>query len=121
LTRNVAHHDIIVQLNNYLAQRFKEEQALINGLPSPQEVADELGLSQRYLSDMLKSLTGQTTQQHLHLWLIDKAKELFSAESLSTAEVAYKLGFEHPQSFNKLFKQKTGSSPAAFRQALYQN
>jgi AraC-like DNA-binding protein len=89
---------------------------LVNGLPSPQDLADDLQVSQRYLSDMLKSLTGKTTQQHIHLWLIDKAKVLLRQNVLGTAEIAYHLGFEHPQSFNKLFKQKTSLSPAEFRQ-----
>ncbi|WAC14851.1 helix-turn-helix domain-containing protein [Dyadobacter pollutisoli] len=118
LTRNVVHHDVIDQVNAYLTDRFKKEQALISGLPTTQEIADQLELSQRYLSDMLKSLTGQTTQQHIHLWIIEKSKEMLGSNALTTAEVAYNLGFEHPQSFNKLFKQKTGLSPAAFRLGL---
>jgi AraC-like DNA-binding protein len=64
---------------------------------------------------MLKTLTGKTTQEHIHLMLIEKAKRLLKQNSLTTAEIAYQLGFEHPQSFNKLFKQKTNLSPASFR------
>lgn len=121
LTRNVIHHDLIDQMNAYLTDWFAEEQALISGLPTTQEIADHLKVSQRYLSDMLKSLTGQTTRQHIHLRLLEKAKEMLSSNTLTTAEVAYQLGFEHPQSFNKFFKQKTGLSPATFRQSLFSN
>jgi AraC-like DNA-binding protein len=116
LTRNSMHHDLIDRMNIYLADRFRKGSNVVSGLPSPQEVADHLKVSQRYLSDMLKSLTGKTTQQHIHLWLIEKAKVLLSQNVLGTAEIAYQLGFEHPQSFNKLFKQKTSLSPAEFRQ-----
>jgi AraC-like DNA-binding protein len=67
---------------------------------------------------MLRSLTGQNAQQHIHSRLIEKAKEILSTTNLSVAEVAYKLGFEHPQSFNKLFKKKTNLSPLEFRQSF---
>ncbi|MCE7067213.1 AraC family transcriptional regulator [Dyadobacter sp. CY326] len=121
LTRNVVHHDLIDQLNAFLNERFEKKEALVKGLPTTQEIAEELKVSQRYLSDMLKSLTGQTTQQHIHLKIVEKAKEMMGSDSLTTADVAYSLGFEHPQSFNKLFKQKTGMSPAAFRKLLNPN
>lgn len=121
LTRNVLHHDLIDQLNLYLNDRIAKPQADLSGLPTTQEVAAHLKVSQRYLSDMLKSLTGKTTQQHIHLRLVEKAKEFLTISLLTTAEVAYQLGFEHPQSFNKLFKQKTGLSPATFRQRLLPN
>ncbi|MEO6285449.1 MAG: helix-turn-helix domain-containing protein [Dyadobacter sp.] len=121
LTRNEVHHDLIDQMNAFLIERFEKKDALVSGLPTHQEIAERLKVSPRYLSDMLKSLTGKTTQQHIHLKMIEKAKEMFGSDSLTTADVAYALGFEHPQSFNKLFKQKTGLSPAAFRKLLNPN
>ncbi len=75
-------------------------------------------LTKHYLSDLLRSVTGKNTQQHIHDKLIEEAKEQLTATSLSVAEIAYKLGFEHPQSFNKLFKKKTNVSPLAFRQSF---
>ena len=67
---------------------------------------------------MLRSLTGQNAQQHIHHKLIEKAKEKLSTTSLTVSEVAYELGFEHPQSFSKLFKTKTNQSPLEFRQSF---
>ncbi len=67
---------------------------------------------------MLRSLTGQNAQQHIHNKLIEKAKEKLSTTSLSVSEVAYEFGFEHPQSFSKLFKTKTNLSPLEFRQSF---
>jgi AraC-like DNA-binding protein len=66
---------------------------------------------------LLKTLTGQTTQQHIHEKLIGKAKEKLSTTDLSVSEIAYELGFEHLQSFSKLFKAKTNLSPLEFRQS----
>lgn len=121
LTRNVTHHDLIDQMNAFLNERLYNDYALVSGLPTAQEIAEQLKVSPRYLSDMLKSLTGQTTQQHIHLKMVEKAKEMLGSDRLTTADVAYALGFEHPQSFNKLFKQKTGMSPAAFRKLMNPN
>jgi AraC-like DNA-binding protein len=83
-----------------------------------QYLADRLNVSPHYLSDTLRSLTGQNAQQHIHTKLIEKAKEILSISNLTVAEVAYRLGFEHPQSFNKLFKRKTSLSPLEFRQSF---
>lgn len=115
LTRKNMHHDLISRMNAWLNGRFEGADTIINGLPSPQNIATHLNVSQRYLSDMLKTLTGKTTQQHIHLVLIEKAKVLLNQTALTTAEIAYQLGFEHPQSFNKLFKQRTKVSPVQFR------
>ncbi|MFD0765558.1 helix-turn-helix transcriptional regulator [Mucilaginibacter lutimaris] len=115
LTRKTAHHDIISKMDNYLAERFKSMAA---GIPTVVEVADHLRVSPRYLTDMLKSLTGQSTQQHIHDFLIEKAKEALSTTQLTTGQIAYQLGFEHPQSFNKLFKRYTNLSPNQFRRSF---
>ena len=83
-----------------------------------QYVAEALNLSPNYLSGMLKAWTGQSTQQHIHEKLIAKAKEKLSTTDLTVSEIAYELGFEHPQSFSKLFKTKTNLSPLEFRQSF---
>jgi len=108
--------------------RWSEERAFLTlrnspgrlktGLPSVQFISRSLNLSQRYLSDMLRSFSGQNTQQYIQQVIIEKAKEKLSATNLSVSEIAYQLGFEHPQSFNKLFKAKTNLSPLAFRQSF---
>lgn len=84
-------------------------------LPTVQFLANELNVSSAYLSDMLRSLTGQNTQQHIHNALIEKAKRLLLVTSLSVNETAYQLGFEYPHYFSRLFKKKTGLTPAEFR------
>lgn len=114
-TRKVASHEILTKLEDMLANYFKSGALAQKGLPSVTYIAENLNISPGYLSSLLKSLTGQNTQQHLHNKLIELAKEKLSTTNLSVSEIAYQLGFEHLQSFSKLFKNKTDLSPAAFR------
>lgn len=115
LTRKDVYHDLISLMEKYLTIRFTDQS---NGIPTVQEVADHLNISSRYLSDMLKMLTGQSTQQHIHDRLIERAKVMLSTTSVNIAQIAYQLGFEHPQSFNKLFKRSTDTSPNTFRRSF---
>lgn len=115
LTRKVSNHQILNRLEELIEDYFNNEDVADKGLPSVHDIADDLNLTPDYLSSMLKSLTGQTTQQHIHNKLIEKAKEKLSTTNLSVSEIAYELGFEHPQSFNKLFKSKTWQTPLEFR------
>jgi AraC family transcriptional activator of pobA len=115
ITRKAAHHDVLTKLEEMLNDYFDRDEALFEGIPAVQEIASKLNVSQRYLSDMLGSLTGQTTQQYIQAKMIEKAKELLSTSNLTIAQIAYQLGFEYPQSFNKLFKKKTNVSPLDFR------
>jgi AraC-like DNA-binding protein len=118
ITRKVSSHKILDRLEQYLDNYFRQGQVHEKGLPTVQSIADALNTSSSYLSALLKSLTGQNTQQHIHNKLIEIAKEKLSTTDLSVSEIAYELGFEHPQSFNKLFKAKTSLSPLAFRQSF---
>lgn len=111
ITRKAENYDILTKLESLLDDYFKNESTVIKGLPTVQYLADELHLSPRYLSDLLRSLTGQNTQQHIHNKVIEKAKEYLTTENLTVSEVAYYLGFEHPQSFNRIFKKKTRLTP----------
>ncbi|ACU63119.1 helix-turn-helix domain-containing protein [Chitinophaga pinensis] len=115
LTRKAIHHDLITQMNTYLESRFADQSG---GIPTVPEVAGHLQVSPRYLTDMLRSLTGQSAQQHIHDRLIERAKMILSTTRLTIAEVAYQLGFEHPQSFNKLFKRHTNLAPNVFRKSF---
>lgn len=115
ITREKANHQILEKLEKLLNAYFDSDDLVSRKLPTVQYVADALNISPKYLSGMLKTLTGQGTQQHIHEKLIEKAKEKLSTTSLSISEIAYELGFEHSQSFSKLFKTKTDVSPLEFR------
>lgn len=118
ITRKVVNHDLLTRMEQLLSDYFEQEKALQNGLPTVEYLAEQLNLSPRYLSDMLRSLTGQNAQQHIHDKLIEKAKEYLTTTNLSVAEIAYQLGFEYSQSLNRLFKKKTNLTPIAFRQSF---
>jgi AraC-like DNA-binding protein len=118
ITRKIANHKILDRLEAILSTYLNSDTLIQNGLPTVAYVASALNVSPNYLSSLLKVLTGQSTQLHIHDKLIEKAKEKLSTTNLSVSEIAYELGFEHPQSFSKLFKTKTNVSPLEFRQAF---
>lgn len=119
ITRKAVNNDLLQKLEEILDDYFTNETSLKQGIPTVQYLSDQLHLSPSYLSDMLRSLTGQNAQQLIHHKLVEKAKELLSTSSLSVAEIAYQLGFEHPQSFSRLFKTKTRFSPLEFKQSFH--
>jgi len=118
ITRKITNHNILDRLEDTLTAYFNTGNLMKNGLPTVQYVAEALNVSPGYLSGLLKTLTGQSTQQHIHEKLMEKAKEKLSTTGLTVSEIAYQLGFEHPQSFSKLFKTKTNLSPLEFRQSF---
>jgi AraC-like DNA-binding protein len=118
ITRKIANHRILNQLDSLLTDYFNNQNLSDRGIPTVQFIANSLHISANYLSRLLQLLTGQSTKQFIHDRLIDLAKEKLSTTDLSVNEIAYSLGFEHPQSFSKLFKSKTNQSPIAFRQSF---
>ena len=112
ITRKMATNDLLSSFENLLEHYFSNNPDL--ALPTVEKLANQLNVSASYLSDMLRNLTGQNTQQHIHGKLI-KAKEILTTSELSVSEIAYQLGFEYPQSFSKLFKSKTNLTPLEFR------
>ncbi len=117
MTRKAVNNDLVSKMEKILDDYFEEEKSL-QGLPTVEYLASELNLTARYLSDMLRQHTGQNAQHHIHDKLIARAKDYLSNEQFSVSETAYQLGFEHPQSFSKLFKKKTELTPNEFRQSF---
>ncbi|SHK07649.1 helix-turn-helix domain-containing protein [Chryseobacterium polytrichastri] len=118
ITRKSFNNDLLSKMENVLDGYFNRQETLTKGLPTVEFLASELNLSPHYLSDMLRNLTGQNAQQHIHEKLIEKAKEYLTTTNFSVAEVAYQLGFEHSQSFNKLFKKKMNTTPLSYKQSF---
>lgn len=115
ITRQNSNHQVLINFEQVVNRYFENEQT---GLLTVQHIAKQMNLTPNYLSDLLRVHTGQSTQQHIHEKLIEKAKEKLSTTSLSVSEIAYTLGFEHSQSFSTLFKKKTTMSPLEFRQSF---
>jgi AraC family transcriptional regulator, transcriptional activator of pobA len=118
ITRKISNHRVLNRLEDFFTDYFASDPMAKKGLPTVQSISGALMLSPNYLSGLLRTLTGQSTQQHIHDKLIEKAKEKLSTTDLSVSEIAYELGFEHPQSFSKLFKTKTSLSPLEFRHSF---
>jgi AraC family transcriptional regulator, transcriptional activator of pobA len=116
ITRKMATNDLLTNFENILDKYFTDNSDL--ALPTVEKLATELTVSSSYLSDMLRSLTGQNTQQHIHNKLIEKSKEILTTTNLTVSEIAYQLGFEYPQSFSKLFKNKTDLTPLEYRNSF---
>lgn len=115
ITRKISNSKVLGKLEEVLEDYFSNESLMADGLPTVTYIADKLNISPKYLGSLLKQHTGQTTQQIIHEKLIEKAKEQLSTTELSVSEIAFLLGFEHSQSFSKLFKAKTSQSPTEFR------
>ncbi|MEQ9262588.1 MAG: helix-turn-helix transcriptional regulator [Owenweeksia sp.] len=121
INRKKLSNDLLEQFNEQLETYFDSGQMQENGIPSIEQIADKLAVSQRYLSDTLKKETGKTSTEHLQLYLIDEAKNILLNPNKTISEVAYELGFEYPPYFSRLFKKKEGISPSAFREKYNMN
>ena len=114
-TRSNLNADVVSKFERLLKEYYLKGEAVDSGLPNVQYFADQLNFTSGYLSDLLKKETGKTTQEHIHLFVIDKAKSILLNSSNSISEVGYSLGFEYPQHFSNLFKSKTGFTPTEYR------
>jgi AraC family transcriptional regulator, transcriptional activator of pobA len=115
ITRKSVNNNLLQKMEEILDGYFNNSTLLMQGIPTVHFLSENLNVSPHYLSDMLRSLTGNNAQQHIHEKLIEKAKEKLSTSNLSVSEIAYELGFEHPQSFSRLFKTKTKLTPLEFK------
>ncbi|MDJ1472728.1 helix-turn-helix domain-containing protein [Xanthocytophaga flava] len=115
ITRKNSNNIVVVQIEKILSEYFNGNSISEKGLPTVKYLADQVNLSPGYLSDLLKKETGKNTQDHIHFYLIEEAKNSLLSTNKSVGEIAYALGFDYPQYFNKLFKQKTGKTPIEFR------
>ncbi len=114
-TRSNLNADVVSKFERLLKEYYQSEKAINNGLPNVSYFASKLNFSSKYLSDLLKKETGKTSQEHIHLFVIEKAKSILLNSGNSISEIGYSLGFEYPQHFSNLFKAKTGFSPSEFR------
>lgn len=116
ITRTNYNKDIVSSLERILKEYMSDENLKEKGLPTVKFCSEQLNLSANYLSDLLKKETGKNTQEHIHYFLIEKAKLALLNTNLSVSEISFNLGFIYPQYFSKIFKKKTGYTPNEFRQ-----
>ncbi len=115
ITRKSANLDLVNKVESELRNYIENEDKRIAGMPSVKDLAEKVNLSPSYLSDLLRRETGLNAQDHIHYFLIEQAKSFLVQTNQSVSEIAYSLGFEYPQYFSRLFKQKTGKTPLEFR------
>lgn len=118
ITRKSVNNDILQKVETVLDHYLNDQDTLQQGLPTVQFLSDQLNISPGYLSDVLRSVTGKSTQHYIREKLTEKAKERLTSTGLTVGEIAYELGFEHPQSFSKMFRAQTGLSPVEFRKNI---
>ncbi len=107
--------EVFSRFEKILCAYFESGKFEKEGSPRVEIIADELSMSPRYLSDSLKAETGKSAKDHIHLYLLDEAKNILMERNIRVAEVAYKLGFEYPHYFSRLFKKKVGMTPTEYR------
>ncbi|RZJ69618.1 AraC family transcriptional regulator [Flavobacterium sp.] len=117
LTRKSHGIDVLSSFEHLLKDYLNSDTPKNSGFPSVNHFAEKLNLSANYLSDLLRNLTGRNARQHIQDAVVEKAKELLSTTNLSVSEIAYRIGFEHSQSFSKLFKLKMEMTPLEYRSA----
>ncbi|WP_298883874.1 response regulator transcription factor [uncultured Polaribacter sp.] len=121
INRKEVSNDLLEKFNKVLINYFESKELQEKGIPNIGQIANKLLVSQRYLRDTLKKETGKTTMEHIHLNLIDIAKNILLKPNKSVSEVAYELGFEYPAYFSRLFKKKEGISPTKYRELYKMN
>ncbi len=114
-TRSNLSKDAVSNFEKLLRDYYHSDQPLFSGVPTVQYCGEQLNMSPNYLSDLLKKETGRNAQEHIHGFLINKAKNKLLASQEPISQIAYDLGFEYPQHFSKIFRSKTGMSPTQYR------
>lgn len=115
ITRKSENLDVVSKVEKILKAYFESEEKRNEGMPTVKDLASKVNLSSGYLSDLLKKETGLHAQDHIHYFMIEQAKNILLQTNQSVSEIAYSLGFEYPQYFSRLFKQKTGKTPLEYR------
>jgi AraC-like DNA-binding protein len=115
ITRKSVNLAVVSKVEYILKDYYSGEEKLDIGIPSVKHLSARLNLSPGYLSDLLKKETGLNAQDYIHYFVIEQAKNTLIQTDLSVSEIAYSLGFEYPQYFSRLFKQKTGKTPLEYR------
>jgi len=121
ITRTNHNKDVIIRFEEFIIEYFNSDKLKEKGIPTVKYCAEAMNLSPNYFSDLLKSETGKNTQEHIHYYLLEKAKNILMGSGKSINEVAYELGFEYPQNFSKFFRKKVGGSPSAYRNKIFKN
>ena len=115
ITRSEVNHDVIVKFEKLLDEYFKDENLRRSGLPQVRYFADKVCLSPNYFGDLVKRETGMTAQEYIQNKIIDLAKEMIIGSGKTVSQIAYELGYQYSQHFNRVFKKNVGYTPSEYR------
>lgn len=115
LMRKETDTSVYDRFSNLLEARLEAVISQSETIPEVEDMARDMNMTSRYLSDALKAETGKTTKDWIHYALIEKSKDRLLSSKDSVATIAYSLGFEYPQYFSRLFKNKVGMTPSEYR------
>lgn len=115
ITRSDVNRDILARFEKLLDNYFQSEMVHTSGLPTVKYCADQLHLSPNYFGDLIKKETGKSAQDNIQLKIMNIAKQRIFDKSKTLSEIAYELGFKHPQHFSRMFKNETGQTPNEYR------
>ncbi len=116
ITRELENNSVIATFEQALNDYFLHNDNLfMNGLPSVKIFAEKCCLSANYFGDLVKKETGRTPMEFIQQKVIDIAKNELHATDLTVTEVAFRLGFQSSQHFNRYFKRCTGMTPTEYR------
>ncbi|MEL7123611.1 MAG: helix-turn-helix domain-containing protein [Bacteroidota bacterium] len=114
-TRTNLNKDLISRFEQLIREYYQSDKPFELGVLSVKYCAQMLNMSANYFGDLIKTETGRSAKEHIQSYIIEKAKTIIVGSNQSVSEIAYSLGFEYAQGFNKLFKTKTGMSPSQYR------
>ena len=117
ITRHKQCSEVFMAFQKRLREYFESGHPERNGLPSVAYFADKACLSPSYFGDLISKETGTTAQRHIQDAVVERSKQLLVESRMPISEIAYRLGFEYPQHFTRLFKSRTGMTPNEFRQS----
>lgn len=99
---------LVSQFHHLVDQHFKKEHSV-------EFYAQNLGLSSKALTTKISKALGKSAGAVVQERCLAEAKRLLAYGELSIAEIGYRIGYEDPNYFARLFRQKTGHSPGEFR------
>ena len=115
ITRSESNKSVLVKFEALLDDYFQSDKPQTDGLPSVKYFADKVFLSPNYFGDLIKKETGKSAQEYIQTRMIDLAKEMIAGTEKTVSQIAYELGFQYSQHFNRIFKKNVGYTPGEYR------
>lgn len=118
VTRSEANKDVLTRFETLLDDYFSSGKTQTEGIPTVRYFAEKVFLSPNYFGDLVKKETGKSPQEYIQTKIMDLAKEMLLGTKKSVSQIAYDLGFQYSQHFNRIFKKNTGLAPNEYRRSF---